>query len=76
MISKIEPMYTTPQKTHYDLAHPQQMSLRRLVGLTRDYHRMSTASVSNSYSNYHRWYYICANECERRGLDLQRIIKQ
>jgi hypothetical protein len=66
----------TPQKIHYDLAHPQQMTLRRLVALTRDYHRMSTASVDNSRSQFHRWYYCLTNECERRGLDLERIIKK
>lgn len=61
---------------HYDLAHPQKMSLRRLVALTRDYYRMSAANVDNPRSNHHRWYYICANECERRGLELERIVKQ
>jgi hypothetical protein len=69
-------MHTTPQKIHYDLAHPQEMSLRRLVALTRDYYRSSAANVDNSRSQVHRWYYICANECERRGLDLERIIRK
>ena len=57
------------------LTHPTQIPLRKLVGLTRDYHRMSAINTDNTHSNYHRWYYCLANECERRGLDLNRIVK-
>jgi hypothetical protein len=59
---------------YHDLASPQKMTLRRLVALTRDYYRLSAANVDKPQSKVHRFYYVCANECERRGLDLDRVI--
>ena len=55
------------------LAEPVNIPLRVLVGLTRHYYHMSAASVDNPRSNFHRWYYILASECERRGY-LDRIL--
>jgi hypothetical protein len=66
----------TPQRIHYELAHPQQIGLKRLVALTRDYHRLSTATADSSRAKYHAWYYRLAAECERRGLDLTRIVQR
>jgi hypothetical protein len=58
------------------LSNPPAIPLRKLVELTRDMHRWSAAKVDQPSSQHHRWYYCLANECERRGLDLNRIIKQ
>ena len=66
----------TPQRIHYEIAHPQQIGLRRLVALTRDYYRLSAATADKGSARYHAWYYCLACECERRGLDLERIIRQ
>ena len=65
----------SPLRIHDCLANPGVVPLRRLVGLTRDYYKMSYASVDNYHSNYHRWYYILACECERRGYSLDRVLK-
>jgi hypothetical protein len=61
---------------YQDLANPKAIPLRRLVALTRDYYRMSTATAENGHARYHRWYYRLAAECERRGLELERVIKR
>lgn len=64
-----------PPKIHDCLAKPEVVPLRRLVGLTRDYYKMSQANVNNPHSNHHRWYYVFACECERRGYSLDRVLK-
>jgi hypothetical protein len=61
---------------YQDLANPKAIPLRRLVALTRDYYRMSAATADKGHARYHRWYYRLAAECERRGLSLERIVKQ
>ena len=59
-----------------EIAKPQTIPLRRLVRLTREYYRWSARKVDTPNSQHHQWYYALACECERRGLDLERIIKQ
>lgn len=59
-----------------EIANPQTIPLRRLVQLTREYYRWSARKVDKPGSQHHIWYYTLANECERRGLNLERIIKR
>jgi hypothetical protein len=54
---------------------PHLVPLKRLVGLTREYYNWSSRCVEKPRSNYHRWYYVFANECERRGYSLERVLK-
>jgi hypothetical protein len=57
-----------------EIANPQTIPLRRLVQLTREYYKWSACKVDNPHSQHHRWYYTLASECERRRLDLDKII--
>jgi hypothetical protein len=59
-----------------EIANPQTIPLRRLVRLTREYYRWSARKVDQPNSQHHQWYYQLANECERRGLSLERIINR
>lgn len=56
-------------------SNPQSIPLRKLVELTRDLNQWSERNVDNPRSTFHRWYYTLANECERRGYDLSRILR-
>ena len=52
----------------------RRLSLTRLTGLTRHYYTISSLR-DNPRSTTHRYYYQCAAECERRGLNLNKILK-
>lgn len=56
--------------------NPSAIPLRKLVELTREYHRWSECKVDTPHSQHHAWYYALANECERRGYDLDRVLKK
>jgi hypothetical protein len=58
------------------VSNPQAIPLRKLMELTKDLHGWSVRKVDQPNSQHHAWYYRLACECERRGLDLERIIKQ
>jgi hypothetical protein len=58
------------------LSSPSTIPLRKLVELTRDLHKWSERKVDTPHSQHHAWYYALANECERRGLDLDRVLRK
>jgi hypothetical protein len=58
-----------PQVLHDPPAAP----LRTLVALTRHFYAMS--ALSDPRSNFHGWYYRLACECERRGYNLERVLR-
>lgn len=55
---------------------PANMSRRALVWHTRNYHALSTLNTDNPRSNYHRFFYRCAMELEKRGLNLTTILRR
>lgn len=53
----------------------ERLSTPKLTRLTCHYYRMSQA-VDNPRSTLHRYYYQCANECERRGINLTQLLEK
>ena len=55
-------------------AWTRELSVADLRKLTRHYHSLS-AQTDCPRSFYHKFYYACASECERRGYNLDHILR-